>query len=61
MGHMLVVQMIPVNVFRHCKKNSVKNNRVYLIEQNTSSRSNENSIIAFENMAKALYPDLFTN
>ncbi len=40
---------------------AVKNNRVYLIEQNTSSRSNENSIIAFENMAKALYPDLFTN
>lgn len=40
---------------------AVKNDRVYLIEQNTSSRSNENSIIAFENMAKALYPDLFTN
>lgn len=40
---------------------AVKNDRVYLIEQNTSSRANENSIIGFENMAKALYPDLFEN
>ena len=31
---------------------------IYLIEKNTSSRANENSITAFENIAKALYPEL---
>lgn len=36
----------------------VKNNKIYLIEKNTSSRANENSITAFENIAKALYPEL---
>ncbi|WP_250277449.1 ABC transporter substrate-binding protein [[Clostridium] colinum] len=40
---------------------AVKNNKVYLIEKNTSSRANENSIVAFENIAKALYPELFEN
>ncbi|WP_317366792.1 ABC transporter substrate-binding protein [uncultured Tyzzerella sp.] len=37
---------------------AVKNDRVYVIEQNTSARANENSIQAFENIAKALYPEL---
>lgn len=39
--------------------NAVQNNRVYLIEKNTSSRANEKSIVAFESMAKALYPESF--
>ncbi len=39
--------------------NAVKNNRVYLIEKNTSARANERSIAAFESMAKALYPEIF--
>lgn len=37
---------------------AIKNDRVYVIEQNTSARANENSIVAFENIAKALYPEL---
>lgn len=38
---------------------AVKNDRVYLIDM-TSKRANERSISAFKQMAKALYPDLFT-
>lgn len=38
---------------------AIKNDRVYLIPSNVSSRANENSIIAFKEMAKAFYPDLF--
>lgn len=38
---------------------AVKNDRVYLISGDSSSRANENSIVAFKEMAKALYPDLF--
>ncbi len=38
---------------------AIKNDRVYLIPSNASSRANENSIIAFKEMAKAFYPDLF--
>lgn len=40
---------------------AIKNNRVYLIETNASSRANENSIVAFEQIAEALYPNLFEN
>ena len=39
---------------------AIKNDRVYFISSNPSKRANENSIIAFKEMAKALYPDLFT-
>ncbi len=39
---------------------AIKNDRVYSISGNSSKRSNENSIVAFKEMAKALYPDLFT-
>lgn len=39
---------------------AIKNGQVYLIDKNSSSRANENSIIAFRQMAKYLYPDLFT-
>lgn len=38
---------------------AIKNDRVYLIDKDSSARANENSIIAFEQMAKSLYPDLF--
>ena len=38
---------------------AVKNDRVYLISGNSSARANENSIVAFKEMAKAFYPDLF--
>lgn len=38
---------------------AIKNNRVYLISKNSSARANENSILAFREMAKAFYPDLF--
>ncbi len=41
--------------------NAVKNNRVYLIDKNSSSRANENSIKAFSQMAEFLYPELFNN
>lgn len=34
---------------------AIKNNKVFLIDKNKSSRANENSIVAFEEMAKALY------
>lgn len=40
---------------------AIKNDRVYLIDKNRSSRANENSIEAIEQIAKALYPDLFQN
>lgn len=39
--------------------NAIKNDRVYLIDKNSSARANENSITAFEQIAKSLYPDLF--
>lgn len=38
---------------------AIQNNRVFLIDKNSSARANENSILAFEQMAKAIYPDLF--
>ena len=37
---------------------AVKNNRVYYIDENSSSRPNENTIKAFKEMAKALYPEI---
>lgn len=40
---------------------AVKNNNVFLIDKNTSARANENSIVAFEQMAQALYPSVFEN
>lgn len=39
---------------------AIKNDRVYFIGTNSSKRANENSIIAFKEIAKAIYPDLFT-
>lgn len=39
---------------------AIKNNRVYFISTSPSKRPNENSIIAFKELAKAIYPDLFT-
>ena len=39
---------------------AIKNDRVYFIDSSSSKRANENSIIAFKEMAKAIYPDLFT-
>ncbi len=38
---------------------AVQNKRVYLIDKNASSRSNESIIIAITEMAQALYPDVF--
>lgn len=38
--------------------NAVKNNRVYLIDKNSSSRANENFIKAFNEIASYLYPEL---
>ncbi len=38
--------------------NAVKNDRVYAIDANYSSRPNENSIFAFKQLAEALYPEI---
>lgn len=40
---------------------AVKNDRVYLIDTNSASRPNENSIKAFREMAEYVYPDIFIN
>ncbi len=40
---------------------AIKNDRVYLIDKDSSSRANEKSIKAIEEIAKALYPSLFEN
>ena len=37
--------------------NAIKNNEVYLVDQNASSRPSQNVIKALEQMAKAVYPD----
>ena len=37
--------------------NAIKNNEVYLVDQNASSRPSQNVIKAFEQMAKAVYPE----
>lgn len=39
--------------------NAVKENQVYAIDNNSSSQPNENIILAFKQMARAMYPDLF--
>ncbi len=38
---------------------AVQNDEVYLINNNNSSQSNQNTVLAIEEMAKAMYPDLF--
>ena len=35
----------------------IKNNEVYLVDQNASSRPSQNVIKALEQMAKAVYPE----
>ena len=37
--------------------NAIKNNEVYLVDQNASSRQSQNVIKALEQMAKAVYPE----
>ena len=37
--------------------NAIKNNEVYLVDQNASSRPSQNLIKALEQMAKAVYPE----
>ncbi len=37
--------------------NAIKNNEVYLVDQNASSRPSQNVIKALEQMAKAVYPE----
>ena len=37
--------------------NAIKNNEVYLVDQNASSRPSQNVINALEQMAKAVYPE----
>lgn len=37
--------------------NAIKNNEVYLVDQNASSRPSQNVIKALERMAKAVYPE----
>ena len=37
--------------------NAIKNNEVYLVDQNVSSRPSQNVIKALEQMAKAVYPE----
>ncbi|MGL5692527.1 MAG: ABC transporter substrate-binding protein [Peptostreptococcaceae bacterium] len=39
--------------------NAIKNNEVYLVDKNASSRSSQKSIIALEEMAKAIYPESY--
>ncbi|HOJ00883.1 MAG TPA: hypothetical protein PLL88_04635, partial [Anaerolineaceae bacterium] len=38
---------------------AVKNNRIYLIDGNISSRPGPRIVDALESIAKSLYPDLF--
>ena len=37
---------------------AIKNDRVYYIDENNSSRPNENTIKAFKQMAEAIYPEI---
>lgn len=39
--------------------NAVKNNEVYLVNKNASSRPSQNAIKALEEMAKAIYPEYY--
>lgn len=39
--------------------NAVKNNKVFLIDKNSSSRANENCSTAIEQIAKYMYPEIF--
>ena len=39
--------------------NAVKNNNVYLIDKNASSRPSQNIIKALKEMAKAIYPEKY--
>ena len=39
--------------------NAVKNNQVYLIDKNSSSRPSSHIIKALNEMAKAIYPDVY--
>lgn len=39
--------------------NAIKNNEVYLVNKNTSSRPSQNAIKALEQMAKAVYPEYY--
>lgn len=39
--------------------NAIKNNKVFLIDQNSSSRSTQNVVKALKEMAKAIYPEQY--
>lgn len=39
--------------------NAVKNNQVYLIDKNSSSRPSQNILKALDEMAKAIYPEVY--
>lgn len=39
--------------------NAIKNNEVYLVDKNASSRPSQNAIKALEQMAKAVYPEYY--
>ena len=39
--------------------NAVKNNQIYLIDKNSSSRPSNHIIKALNQMAKAIYPDVY--
>ena len=39
--------------------NAVKNNQIYLIDKNSSSRPSSHIIKALNEMAKAIYPDVY--
>ncbi len=41
--------------------NAIKNDNVFIIDKDSSSRANENSIVAFQEIAEALYLGLFEN
>lgn len=40
--------------------NAVKNGRIYVVNANQSSRASQNSILALEAIAKAIYPELYS-
>ena len=39
--------------------NAIKNNEVYLVDQNASSRPSQNAVKALKQMAKAVYPEYY--
>lgn len=41
--------------------NAVKNNEIFLVDKNASSRGSQNVIIALKEIAKAVYPDKYAN